>query len=100
TLSSLVPPALPWCSLYWVFSAVTLLMVILIAVIRLPRIELAEGERIGPWTAHRELLSNRTVLLYFVAIFCYVGSEQGIANWISTFLASYHRFNPQVEGAR
>ena len=38
--------------------------------------------------------------LYFLAIFCYVGSEQGIANWISKFLSEYHGFNPQVEGAR
>src|SRR5687768_8015390 len=54
--ASLVPPALAWVSLYWVFAAVTLLMVILLAVIRLPRYELEEGERIGPWTAHRDLL--------------------------------------------
>jgi FHS family L-fucose permease-like MFS transporter len=100
TLASLVPPALPWVSLYWVFAVVTLLMVIVIAAIRIPRYELAEGERIGPWTAHRELLRRPAVLLYFLAIFCYVGSEQGIANWISKFLADYHGFNPQVEGAR
>jgi FHS family L-fucose permease-like MFS transporter len=97
---SLVPRALPWLALYWVFAAVTLLMVLVIAVIRLPRYELAEGERIGAWTAHRELLRRPVVHLYFVAIFCYVGCEQGIANWISTFLATYHGFNPQVEGAR
>ncbi|HEX6160175.1 MAG TPA: MFS transporter, partial [Thermoanaerobaculia bacterium] len=34
------------------------------------------------------------------AIFCYVGSEQGIANWISTFLSTYHGFDPQIAGAR
>lgn len=98
--ASLVPRALPWVSLYWVFAAVTLLMVILLAVIRLPRYELEEGERIGPWTAHRDLLRRPVVHLYVLAIFCYVGSEQGIANWMSKFLSDYHRFNPQVEGAR
>jgi len=72
----------------------------LLADIGVPRYELAEGERIGPWTAHRELLRRPAVSLYFLAIFCYVGSEQGIANWISKFLATYHGFNPQVEGAR
>jgi len=71
-----------------------------IGVIRLPRYELAEGERIGPWTAHRDLLRRPAVHLYFLAIFCYVGSEQGIANWISKFLSTYHGFNPQTEGAR
>jgi len=99
-LASLVPSDLPWVSLYWVFAAVTLLMVIVLGVIRLPRYELAEGERIGPWTAHRDLLRRPVVHLYFIAIFCYVGSEQGIANWMSKFLSSYHGFDPQVEGAR
>lgn len=98
--ASLVPRELPWVSLYWVFAAVTLLMVIVVGVIRLPRYELVEGERIGPWTAHRDLLRRPVVLLYFVAIFCYVGSEQGIANWMSKFLSTYHGFDPQVEGAR
>ncbi len=100
TLASVVPRALPWVSLYWVFAAVTLLMVILLAVIRLPRYELAEGERSGPWTAHRDLLKRPIVHLYFLAIFCYVGSEQGIANWMSKFLSTYHGFNPQTDGAR
>src|SRR4029079_2204470 len=76
-----------------------LLMVVVIALTRLPRYELAEGERIGPWTAHRDLLARPVARLYFLAIFCYVGLEQGIANWISKFLSTYHGFNPQVEGA-
>lgn len=97
---AMVPRALPWVALYWVFAAVTLLMVIVIGVVRLPRYELAEGERIGPWTAHRELLRRPVVHLYFIAIFCYVGSEQGIANWISKFLATYHGFDPRIAGAR
>ncbi len=99
-LASIVPRSLPWLSLYWVFAAVTLLMVVLMTLVRLPRYELAEGERIGPWTAHRDLLRRPVVYLYFLAIFCYVGSEQGIANWISKFLATYHGVNPEVEGAR
>lgn len=99
-LANVVPPSLPWVSLYWVFAAVTLAMVIVLAAIRLPRYELADEERIGPWAAHRDLLGRPAVLLYFAAIFCYVGSEQGIANWASKFLATYHGYDPQVEGAR
>ena len=99
-LSRLVPSNLPWVSLYWVFALVSLLMVIFLAAIRLPRAELAEDERVGPWAAHRELLSKPSVLLFFVAIFCYVGTEQGVANWASQFLSTYHGFDPQVEGAR
>lgn len=99
-LGRLVPPELPWVSLYWVFAAVTLAMVLLLGLVRLPRVELKDEERPGAWAIHRELLQNPAVRLYFLAIFCYVGSEQGVANWISKFLATYHGFDPQVEGAR
>ncbi len=99
-LARQVPHELPWVSLYWLFAAVTLLMVALLAAVRLPRFELKEDERAGAWQTHRELLADRTVWLYFVGIFCYVGSEQGVANWISKFLATYHGLDPQVEGAR
>jgi fucose permease len=99
-LDSRVPRELPWISLYWVFAAVALLMVVVIALVRLPRFELKDEERAGAWATHRDLLRNRTVWLYFAAIFCYVGSEQGIANWISKFLQTYHGYDPQVEGAR
>ena len=99
-LAGLVPPALPWVSLYWIFAAVTLVMIAVLAVARLPRLELTGDERAGPWAAHRELLRNPVVAPYFVAVFCYVGSEQGVANWMSSFLASYHGFDPQTAGAR
>ena len=99
-LAGRVPAELPWVSLYWLFAAVTLAMVALLAVVRLPRFELKEDERAGAWDTHRGLLADRTVWLYFAAIFCYVGSEQGVANWISKFLATYHGLDPQVEGAR
>jgi fucose permease len=39
------------------------------------------------------------VLLYFLGIFAYVGTEQGVANWISEFLQTYHGVNPQTDGA-
>jgi len=39
------------------------------------------------------------VILYFFGIFTYVGSEQGVANWISKFLATYHGYDPQTVGA-
>jgi len=100
TLAPLVPPELPWVSLYWVFALVSLAMVVLLAVVRLPKFELKEDERAGAWATHKELLKNPVVLLYFFGIFCYVGSEQGVANWISKFLATYHGYDPQVEGAR
>lgn len=98
-LSRVVPREMPWVSLYWVFAAVTLLMVLVIAATRLPRVELKADERAGALQTYRELLRRPVVLLYFFGIFAYVGSEQGIANWISEFLRSYHGYDPTTTGA-
>jgi len=99
TLSGVVPQALPWVSLYWVFTLVTLLMVILMSVVKLPVVVLKDDEKAGAWQTHKELFKNKTVVLYFFGIFAYVGSEQGVANWISKFLSTYHGLIPQTAGA-
>jgi len=99
TLGRLVPPSLPWVSLYWVFAVVTLAMVVVLAVVRLPAVELKEDERAGAVATYMELLRKRIVLLYFAGIFMYVGTEQGVANWISQFLKTYHGLDPVREGA-
>jgi len=99
TLSGVVPQTLPWVSLYWVFTLVTLLMVILMSVVKLPVVVLKDDEKAGAWQTHKELFKNKTVVLYFFGIFAYVGSEQGVANWISKFLSTYHGLIPQTAGA-
>ena len=98
-LGSVVPADLPWISLYWVFAIVALLMVVIIAAVRFPKVERAEDEKAGAIKLHIELLKKPVVLLYFLAIFAYVGTEQGIANWISKFLETYHGLDPQTTGA-
>ncbi|MGB7296265.1 MAG: MFS transporter [Candidatus Aminicenantales bacterium] len=98
-LKRVVPESLPWVSLYWVFALVTLGMVLLLSVVRLPKVELKEEERAGAWSIYRELFRKKIVLLYFLGIFAYVGTEQGVANWISKFLAIYHGIDPQTKGA-
>jgi fucose permease len=90
---------LPWFSLYWLFTAVTLLMVVVVLAAPLPRVTLKDEERAGGWDTHRELLRHRYVWLYALGIFCYVGFEQGVANWISQFLQTYHGFDPRTVGA-
>ena len=62
--------------------------------------ELKEDEKAGAASSYFELLKNRYVWLFFFGIFAYVGSEQGVANWVSRFLETYHGLDPQVEGAR
>ena len=98
-LARLVPARLPWVSLYWVFAAIALAMAAIMAAAPLPPVELKDDERAGMMSAYVTLLRQRYVWLYAVAIFCYVGLEQGTANWISQFMQTYHGMDPQTTGA-
>jgi FHS family L-fucose permease-like MFS transporter len=98
-LSRIVPANLSWISLYWIFAVVSLIMIIIIALVRFPKLEFKEDERAGGWESYKQLIKNKYVILYFVGIFAYVGTEQGIGNWISEFLSQYHGMDPQTEGA-
>jgi len=99
SLSQLVPAGMPWVSLYWIFAAVTFLMIIIIAISRFPVVQRTTEERAGTWESHRKLLSKPIVYLYFFSVFTYVGCEQGTSNWISEFLSQYHRYDPHTAGA-
>lgn len=96
----LVPPDIKWVSLYWVFALTALLMVVTVMLVRFPKVELKEDERMDTGTGFRSLLENRMVWLFFFGIFAYVGTEQGIANWTSKFLQLYHGVDPATTGAR
>jgi len=98
-LNGLVPENLKWVSLYWVFALIALAMVVVIALIKFPKVELKEDERIDVGNSFKELSANRYVWLFFLGIFAYVGTEQGIANWISQFLQTYHGVDPATTGA-
>ena len=97
---SLVPSTLPWISLYWVFAVICLLMILIILFSKFPKVELSKEEEVGPWETHFTLFKKPVVVLFFIALFCYVGTEQGVANWISQFLSTYHGYDPQTTGAQ
>ena len=97
--ASVVPQNLPWISLYWVFAAVSLIMFVVILISRFPKVILSKDEKAGALKVHLDLLRNPIVILFFIAMFCYVGTEQGTANWISQFLYEYHHYDPQTTGA-
>lgn len=99
-LNTLVPPDIKWVSLYWVFALTALLMVLTVLLVRFPKVELKDDERMDTGSGFRALLANRYVWLFFVGIFAYVGTEQGIANWTSKFLQVYHGIDPGTQGAR
>ncbi len=98
-LRPLVPAELPWISLYWLFTIICLLMIVIILFSKFPKVELSQEEKPGALKTHTMLLKKPVVILFFIAIFCYVGTEQGIANWISQYLSGYHGYDPQTTGA-
>ncbi len=98
-LNQVVPENLKWVSLYWVFALIALVMVLIIALIKFPKVELKDDERIDIGGSLGELVRSKQVWLFFLGIFCYVGTEQGIANWISQFLQLKHGVDPGTGGA-
>jgi fucose permease len=99
TLNDLVPENLKWVSLYWVFAVISFIMIIVVYLAKFPKVELKEDEKIDVGVSFKELLADKVVMLYFLGIFSYVGTEQGIANWISKFLQTYHGVDPATTGA-
>jgi fucose permease len=99
-LRQVTPAHLPWVSLYWIFAAVAAAMVVVLLLSRFPAVQHTAEERPGTLAMYKSLMRRRLVWLYFVAIFAYVGCEQGTANWISQFLSHYHGYDPHTTGAR
>jgi MFS transporter, FHS family, L-fucose permease len=98
-VSLLTPDKMAWVSIYLIFTLISFLMVTVIIFVRFPKVVRKEDEVVGAWETHVMLFKQRTVILFFFGIFAYVGVEQGIANWISEFLRTYHRIRPETEGA-
>ncbi|HZD76344.1 MAG TPA: MFS transporter [Acidobacteriaceae bacterium] len=99
-LRRVTPANLPWVSLYWIFAAVAAVMVVVLSLSRFPAVQHTAEEQPGSLDIYKGLIRRRLVWLYFLAIFAYVGCEQGTANWISQFLSHYHGYDPHTAGAR
>ncbi len=97
-LHQVVPAHLPWTAIYWVIAVVSIIMVLVILFIKLPEVQLTDDEKVDGIKTTFSLLKNKVVILYFIGIFAYVGTEQGLANWMSEFLKNYHGLSPLVEG--
>lgn len=98
-LRGLVPEDLPWSSLYVVFAVLSFLSFVYVFFNKYPKFEKNEDEKSGDKKSYWSLLKNKWTLFYFFGIFCYVGTEQGIGNWISQFLFQYHGYDPKTIGA-
>src|SRR5258707_5513721 len=75
------------------------MMGVILLLTRFPRILHTAEERVGSLDMYRSLSRQRVVWLYFMAMFAYVGCEQGTADWMSTFLRQYHGLDPHTTGA-
>lgn len=89
----------PWVPFYAGAGLVFACFIALTARMRLPKAEIAEDERVGSFQTYRQLLGNKTVLLFFLGIVTYVGTEQGLADWMGQFLLVYHQVPAETTGA-
>ncbi|MGB5818606.1 MAG: MFS transporter [Saonia sp.] len=99
TIRSLVPENLPWVGLYIVFSIIALVLLAIVFFTKYPTYEKRADEVAGDSKSYWSLLKNKWTILFFLGIFCYVGTEQGVGNWISQFLYQYHGLDAQTVGA-
>lgn len=98
-IRNLVPENLPWVGLYMIFSVIALALLAVVFFTRYPKYEKNEDEMAGDSNSYFSLLKNKWTVLFFLGIFCYVGTEQGVGNWISQFLYQYHGLDAQTVGA-
>lgn len=99
-LSTLIPEGMAWLSMYWLFFVLSILMVALVALFKFPSVTLNDDETNGTWHIYGQLIRNKTVILFFIGIGAYVGTEQGVANFISIFLQQTHGLDPDIEGTQ
>jgi fucose permease len=98
-LRPVTPSNLPWASMYWIFAVVTIVMIIVMFLSRFPKVERTADESAGSLEMYAGLFRKPMVWAFFACVFAYVGSEQGTADWISKFLATYHGYDPHTTGA-
>jgi FHS family L-fucose permease-like MFS transporter len=98
-LHRLTPAELPLASIYWIFTFCALAMVVVLLFSQFPRVEHTADESAGSWDMYRSLARKKVVWMYFLAMFAYIGCEQGTADWLSNFLYQYHGFDPHTTGA-
>ena len=99
SIKKVIPESLPWSSMYLLFVVVFALMLLIIALVKFPQVVLKEDEKAGTAQNYKELIKNKYVILFFLGIVAYVGTEQGMANWMSQFLKVYHGIDPEGLGA-
>jgi fucose permease len=94
----MIPKGFEWTSAYWLFLLLLLSLIEIVLLMRFPK----AGKEISSaptGKTYRELLRNKYVIFYFIAIVAYASCEQGIAAWMSQYFQDRHGLDPQTEGA-
>lgn len=94
-LNSFASVDMLWTRFYVLCLLLAVLMILVVGLMKIPRLSLQEDEKVEGTETILKLLKNKTVIFFFFGIFCYVGFEQGVSVWIATFLEKYH----QTDGA-
>ena len=70
-LKGITPESLPWSSLYFIFTIVFVIMLVVISYVKFPKVELKEDEKAGTVQNYKELLRQKQVIFYFLGIIAY-----------------------------
>ncbi len=94
--------ALPggWSAFYSAFAVIFVLTIAATLALHIPTVELQDDERSGTREVYWSLLRDKYPRWFFLGIVAYLGTEQGLANWMSQFLSTYHSLSPAAEGAQ
>jgi fucose permease len=98
-LLHIIPKGFEWTSAYWFFLLLLLSLIVVVVLMRFPKQEKDVSSTQTGNNAYRELLRNKYVIFYFIAIVAYASCEQGIAAWMSQYFQDFHGLDPQTEGA-
>ena len=98
-LAVAAPTTMPWVAFYLVSGIMFAILLVIIGMVKFPKVELNADEKVEGLAIILELFKNKIVWVYFIGIFAYVGTEQGVVVWISKFLETYYQANPDTIGA-
>ena len=86
---------LPWSHVYLIFTVISLILLLLLLTVKIPKVKLLEEEKINV-AAIGSLLRDPVIITYTLAIFFYVGAEVGTSSYIVVFMDKVHSFGTNV----
>ena len=99
SISRLVPINYEWIAAYWFFAFLIIITLLTIWVTKFPVKNISSDFKKEERGSYLQLLKNKYVVFYFIALTAYTSCEQGIAVWMSKFFQDYHHVDPLMNGA-